>query len=89
MNPHIVKHHVDQFAGAFADIAGTIRFCESQVWAASNDTSMKEETEQALNSIARMLSLIVRLVDWEVQEMERLGFSAREEIDNAERRLAS
>lgn len=89
MDAHRVKHHVDQFAGAFADIAGTVRSCERQVWNASCDHSMQAETEELLNSVARTLSLVVRLVDWEVEEMEKLGISAQQEIDKAERRAAS
>lgn len=89
MDAHLVKHHADQFAAAFADIAGTIRFCERQIWDASCDHTMKEETEHMLSSIARTLSLIVRLTDWEVQEMEKLGIAAQEEIDGMKRRVSA
>lgn len=89
MDAHLVKHHADQFAGAFADIAGTIRFCERQLWDASCDHSMKPETEELLTAVARALSLILRLTDWEVQEMEKLGIAAQEEIDGTKRRASA
>lgn len=80
MDANHVRHAVDDLVGSLADIAGTIRLCERRIWDASNDTSMKAETETALNQTARVLSAIGRLIDWELEAAEKLVIAADGEI---------
>lgn len=79
MDARLVKHHVDQLINALSDISGTVKFCEKRIWDASCDHTMKEETEDLLNGSARTLSLIARLIDWGLEEMEKLAMRAGRE----------
>lgn len=81
-----VKHVTNNLERSLSDVVTSLRHCERQVVAATDDTTMRESTENRLVEIARLLSVIGRLVEWECGELGKLASWADEA---AQRRAAN
>lgn len=80
MEAAYVKHSADNIVGALTDVMSTLRFCERRIFAASDDHSMRDETERDLVSIVHVLAATQRLIEWEVYEIEKLSATAAEDL---------
>ena len=73
MDAALVKHIAENAVEALSDAMVTLRLCERGIFAASDDHSMKDETERDLVSICHVLATVGRLVDWELCELEKIA----------------
>lgn len=88
MEAGYVKHSVDNSVGALSDVISTLGFCERQIFAASDDHSMRDETEAALVAIAHTLSTVTRLLEWEIGGLEKIAAAAGQALTKPERRAS-
>lgn len=72
-----VNHLATDVAGSLSNIISTLQFCERLVCTASDDQAMKDETKRDLVSIAHVLAMTSRAIEWEIAELEKLAASAQ------------
>lgn len=78
VDPKFIVESVECVLDSIGDIAGVVKACENQLWQKSHAPELTDATDKDLCDIARTLSLVGRLINWEIHEAERLLVQAQD-----------